>query len=329
MNWLAPILLADVNDSFWMPVQGSRAASQTDWVFGFILAISLIFFIGIVGALIWFVVRYRRRPGQFPERTVHHSTWLEVTWSVVPFLLLIGIFVSGLSGFLSMAASPDQAYEIRVVGKKWVWAFQYPNGYIDDTLHVPVDRPVRLVMSSDDVIHSMFIPAFRAKRDVIPGRYTSMWFEATETGTFDLFCAEYCGTKHSDMATTVTVHPPGEFERWLEKASNFLETMSPVEAGQLLYRRRGCAQCHSVDGSKMVGPTFRDLYGEPAVMDDGEEIVVDENYIRESILEPQAKARAGYRKVMPTYQGQLKDAEIDAIIAWLKTLSSAAAQPTE
>jgi cytochrome c oxidase subunit II len=320
LNLQATSLLADATSNIWLPSQSSSVAGEVDFVFRFILWISLLFFVGIVGALLHFVVRYRRRPGIAAERIVHHNASLKIAWGVIPFLLLMVIFAVGFTTFIGMAAEPDGAYEITVVGKKWVWSFQYPNGYIDDALHVPVDRPVKLVMSSDDVIHSVFIPAFRVKRDVIPGRYSSLWFRAMELGTFDLFCAEYCGTKHSDMISTVVVHPSGEFEAWLEKASNFLETMSPADAGKTLYKRRGCAQCHSVDGSKMVGPSFCQLYGEPAVLNTGDTITVDENYIRESILEPQAKARAGYRKVMPTYQGQLKDEEINAIIAYIKTL---------
>lgn len=315
-----PVSLAETTSNIWLPSQSSSFAGEIDDVFSFIFWISMFFFVGIVGALLFFVVRYRRKNGVSAERTVHHSMPLEIAWSVIPFLLLIVIFVVGFTTFVTMAAEPEGAYEIRVVGKKWVWSFQYPNGYIDDVLHVPVDQPVKLVMSSDDVIHSVFIPAFRVKRDVIPGRYTSLWFEAVETGTYDLFCTEYCGTKHSDMITTVVVHPSGEFDTWLDKASNFLETMSPPDAGKMLYKRRGCAQCHSVDGSKMVGPSFQELYGQTATLDTGDTITVDDNYIRESILEPQAKARAGYRKVMPTYQGQLKDEEISAIIEYIKTL---------
>jgi cytochrome c oxidase subunit 2 len=304
----------------WLPEKASTAADHVDWVFSLITVICVVFGVGIFGALVTFVVKYRRRSDVPAARVTHHNNWLEIAWSVIPAILLAVIFVSGLTGFMQMAEPPNGAYEIKVTGKKWVWAFQYPNGYIDDTLHVPVDRPVVLTMTSDDVIHSMYIPAFRVKRDVIPGRYTKLWFEPTEPGEYNLFCAEYCGTKHSDMITTVVVHPPGEYERWLEKASNFLETMTPAEAGKTLYRRRGCAQCHSLDGSKMVGPTFYQSFGATAGMDDGSSITIDENYIRESILEPQAKARAGYRKVMPTYQGQLKDAEIDALIEYIKTL---------
>lgn len=320
MNVLLSRLVAQSNAGSWLPEQASTSAANVDWVFRVILAICLVFFIGIVGAMGWFVVRYRRQPGVPATRKMHHSTWLEIAWSAIPAAILAAIFFVGLTGFMSMAVPPDGAYEIKVVAKSWVWSFQYPNGYFDDVLHVPVDQPVSLVMSSDDVIHSMYIPAFRAKRDVIPGRYTKLGFEATKPGEYDLYCAEYCGTKHSDMYSKVVVHPSGEFEQWLTKAANFLETMSPEDAGKTLYKRRGCAQCHSIDGSKMVGPSFYNLFGSVAALDNGESLTVDENYIRESILEPQTKARAGYRKVMPTYQGQLTDEEISVIIAYIKTL---------
>ena len=170
-----------------------------------------------------------------------------------------------------MATPPANAYEILVDGQKWNWSFTYPNGYIDSNLHVPVDRPIRLVMSSQDVIHSLYIPAFRVKMDVVPGRYAKAWFEATEPGEYDLFCAEYCGTSHSDMIAHVVVHPVGEFETWLEKASNFLETMTPVDAGRKLFQVRGCAQCHSMDGSAKTGPTLQGVFGRAEQMHVGVE----------------------------------------------------------
>ena len=205
-----------------------------------------------------------------------------------------------------------------VEGQKWNWSFTYPNGYVDANLHVPVDRPVQLVMSSADVIHSLYVPVFRIKQDVVPGRYSKVWFEATEPGEYDLFCAEYCGTSHSDMLALVVVHPPGEFEAWLEQASNFLETMSPVDAGRKLFQVRGCMQCHSMDGSAKTGPTLLGVFGRSENMANGTTLTVDENYIRESILEPNARVVAGFEPVMPTYQGRLKDAEIMAIIEYLK-----------
>ena len=306
--------------TWFLPEQGSSVSGDVDNVFFMITVICAIFAIGITGTLICFAIRYRRVPGRVADSSLRHNIILETMWSVLPAGLLALIFAMGMVTFIDMATVPDEAYEIQVIGKSWVWSFVYPNGYVDNDLHVPVDRPVRLVMSSDDVIHSLYIPAFRVKQDLIPGRYTKMWFEANRVGEFDLFCTEYCGTKHSDMYCKVVVHPPGEFEKWLRDASNFMDRMSPAEAGELLYKRRGCAQCHSVDGSKMVGPTFWESFGEEAMLDSGDTIVVDENYIRQSILEPQAKGRAGYRRVMPTYQGQLTEAEINALIAYIKTL---------
>ncbi len=317
---LARVAMAPEPDdgSFWMPPQVSTIAQSVDWLFNFILAISVFFFILIVVVMVIFVLKYRRREGQTAEPSPSHNTALEVTWTAIPVVLVVVIFFFGFKGFLDMATPPANAYEVLVEGQKWNWTFTYPNGYSDSNLHVPVDRPVQLVMSSADVIHSLYVPAFRIKMDVLPGRYTKAWFEATEPGEYDLFCAEYCGTSHSDMLAHVIVHPVGEFETWLEKASNFLETMTPVDAGRKLFQMRGCTQCHSMDGSPKTGPTLLGVFGRTEALVGGASVVVDENYIRESILEPNAKVVAGYEPVMPTYQGRLKDAEIMAIIEYLK-----------
>jgi cytochrome c oxidase subunit 2 len=309
--------------SFWMPPQVSTVAHSVDWLFNFILAISVFFFVLIVVVMIVFVLKYRRREGQTAEASPSHNTALEVTWTVIPVLLVIVIFFFGFKGFLDMATPPANAYEITVEGQKWKWSFTYPNGYVDENLHVPVDRPIRLVMSSADVIHSLYVPSFRIKMDVVPGRYSKAWFEATQPGEYDLFCAEYCGTGHSSMLAHVVVHPPGEFETWLDKASNFLETMSPVDAGRKLFQVRGCVQCHSMDGSAKTGPTLLNVFGRRENLSNGTTITVDENYIRESILEPAAQVVAGFEPVMPTFQGRLKDQEIMAIIEYLKAPAGA------
>ncbi len=324
MHWLSWGVWAQPKPSgrsFWMPPQVSTTASGVDWLFYFILGISVFFFVLIVALMVLFVVRYRRRGNQRAEPSPHHNMALEVTWTAIPVVLVVIIFFFGFKGFLDMATPPANAYEVLVQGQKWKWTFTYPNGYVDENLHVPVSRPVRLVMSSADVIHSLYVPAFRVKQDVVPGRYAKAWFEATEPGEYDLFCAEYCGTSHSDMIAHVVVHPPGEFEQWLEKASNFLDTMSPVEAGRKLYQVRGCQQCHSVDGSAKTGPSLLGVFGHSQRLADGTTVLADENYIRESILEPQAKVVAGFEPVMPTYQGRLSDAEIGAIIEFLKSLN--------
>jgi cytochrome c oxidase subunit 2 len=301
-------------------------AQGVDWLFNFILAISVFFFVLIVIAMVVFVLRYRHREGQRAEDSPSHNLPLEITWTGIPLVLVIVIFFFGFKGFLDMATPPANAYEVLVEGQKWNWSFTYPNGYVDENLHVPVNRPIQLVMSSADVIHSLYVPAFRIKMDVVPGRYSKAWFEATVPGEYDLFCTEYCGTSHSDMLAHVVVHPPGEFEKWLDQASNFLETMSPVDAGRKLFQVRGCQQCHSMDGSAKTGPTLLGVFGREEQMADGSTVIADENYIRESILEPNARVVAGFEPVMPTYQGRLKDEEIMAIIEYLKAPEGASSE---
>jgi cytochrome c oxidase subunit 2 len=307
--------------SLWLPDPASTSAAEVDRVFHLVLNISVFFFALIVFLMVLFVIRYRRRKDQDAEAAPSHSTWLEVTWTIVPLVLVVIIFWQGFRVFLDLATPPANAYEILVTGQKWKWMFTYPNGYVDEKLHVPVDTPIRLVLSSEDVIHSLFVPEFRIKRDAVPGRYNKAWFRATKTGEFDVFCAEYCGTSHSDMLTKVVVHPPGDFEKWLDGASNFLDTASPAEAGSKLFGQRGCLQCHSVDGRPGIGPTLKGVWSHPVALRGGGEVVADENYLRESILEPTAKVVAGYEPVMPTYKGRLKDKEITAVIEYLKTLA--------
>jgi cytochrome c oxidase subunit 2 len=315
--------LAQLPESFWMPEQASSKAAEVDTVFYVIYWLSVFFFAIIVGLMTWFVIKYRRRrQGQEAGEAPNHNLALEVIWTAIPVIVSIALFVVGFKSFMNIATPPRNAYEISVIGQKWAWFFTYPNGFVSDELHVPVDTPVQLVMTSEDVIHSLWIPAFRVKKDVVPGRYTKTWFEAQEPGTYPLLCTEYCGTGHSDMLSVVTVHEPGRFEVWLEEASNFLDKMPPHEAGELLVQRKGCVQCHSIDGSANVGPTFRDLFGHAVALSDGSEITADENYIRQSIVEPMADLVAGYEPVMPTYAGKLKDQEITAIIAYLKSISS-------
>ena len=314
-------LFAVQTDGSWMPVQASTGAPAVDRLFFFILWLSVAFFVLIVGLMVLFVVRYRRRAGRTaPDASPSHNTALELTWTIIPLILVIVIFAWGFKVFMDMSTPPGNAYEVLVTGQKWKWLFTYPNGHVDENLHVPVDTPVRLVMTSEDVIHSFYVPAFRMKKDVVPGRYTKAWFRANKTGEFQVYCAEYCGTSHSDMLSMVVVHEPGGFESWLDKAADFLNTMPPAEAGAKLVAQRGCAQCHSVDGRGGIGPSFKGVFGHQVQLVSGPPLVADEDYIRESILEPQARVVAGYQPVMPTYKGRLKDAEITAIIEYLKVL---------
>jgi len=306
-------LLAQIHSPFQMfPTQGSSTSSEVDWVFWFITDISILFWVMIVLAIVWFVFRYHRLKVAGPEHSPHHSTALELTWSVLPSFLLVLMFYWGFTGYEDMRTPPANAYVINVTAQKWNWNFQYPNGHTDSELYVPIDTPVRLVMTSNDVIHSMFIPAFRVKQDVVPGRYATTWFEATQTGEFHIFCAEYCGTGHSDMLSTVHVYPKDEFPALLAKISDIVQLYKdanepPWKAGAELYIKRGCSSCHSIDGSRKQGPSYLGSFGEKREFTDGTKGVFDENYIRQSILEPQAKIRKTFQPVMPTFKGLLQD----------------------
>ena len=314
-------VFAQERGSFWMPPKGATTATGVDWLFYFIFWISVVFFAIIVGVLTVFLFKYRRRPGHAPQESPSHSLVLELTWSIIPLILVIVLFAIGFVHFIDMNTMPANAYEILVTAQRWSWAFTYPNGYVDDELHVPVDTPVVLTMRSEDVIHSFFIPAFRVKKDVVPGRYTKVWFRATEEDSFIIFCAEYCGTQHSDMLSWCHVHPPGEYETWLADASDFISKLPPAEAGKRIYNIRGCKQCHSIDGTANVGPSFQGVFGEDVKLADGTSVLADENYLHRSITEPNADIVAGYEDVpMPTYKGRLRDEEIQVIVEFIKSL---------
>jgi cytochrome c oxidase subunit 2 len=312
--------LGQADGSFWLPPPSSTTAGSVDTLFYVILYVSAFFFLLIVSLMVLFAILYRRRPGQEAGPAPSHNTALEISWTVIPLIIVIVIFYMGFTGYMDIRTAPREALEIQVVGRTWTWLFRYPNGHVDENLHVPVEEPVRLVMTSEDVIHSLFIPRFRLKMDLVPGRYSTTWFRATEPGEYNLVCAEYCGTGHSDMLASVIVHESGEFRKWLDDASNFLKRMSPVDAGRSLYQARGCAQCHSTDGTALVGPSIKEIFGQTHQFTDGTSAEVDENYLRESIMEPAAKIRTGYPDRMPTYKGLLSDEEISAIIAFIKSL---------
>lgn len=314
--------LAQGGGSFWLPRQGTALAGEVDSIFNFILWLSLFFFVLIVGVMVIFIVRYRqRRPGETPAASPSHNTALELTWTLVPVALVVVIFAVGFRGYLRLTVPPVDAYEVLVTGQKWNWQFTYPNGYRDAQLHVPVDRPTRLVMTSEDVIHSFFVPDFRVKQDVVPGRYSKVWFKPEAPGEHVILCAEFCGTGHSDMISKVIVHPAGEFETWLESAGGFLDKLPPAEAGERLTQTLGCNACHSADGSRMVGPSYKGLFGSPRRLKDGSTVTADEDYIRRSILDPQGQVLEGFEPVMPTFQGRVQEKEIAVIIAYIKSLS--------
>lgn len=307
---------------FWFPVDASTVAHFVDDDFYFIYWVCVFFFVLICVGLVAFTVMFRRRPGVEPQPSPHHNQWLEITWSAIPGLIVIVMFYRGMVGYIDLRTPPAEANQMRVLGKKWAWDFQYPkSGHIDNELHVVKDQPTTLTMTSDDVIHSVFIPAFRVKQDVVPGRYSQLWFTPTRVGEYTLFCTEYCGTRHSEMLAKVVVHDSAaDYDKWFNVASDLFKTNPPVKVGEILYNKRGCVQCHSVDGSAKTGPTFKGTWGTKQKLTTGEEITVDANYVRQSILEPMSQIRAGYNPVMPSFKGQLSDRQIEAIAMYIESL---------
>lgn len=326
-------------DTMFFPPERSSVAGTVDGLFDFIYYLSLFFFVLIVGAMIYFVLKYYQRPGHTETPSPSHNEPLEITWSVIPSLLVGVIFFFGFTEYLNMREPPENAYEIQVIANKWNWLFRYPNGAESSDLHIPVDRDVKFLLQSQDVLHSFYVPAFRIKMDCVPGRYTWTWVKATETtgsgiddsshDPLNLFCAEYCGQKHSQMRALVYVHETAEFEQWAEKAANILENNTPEEAGEILFKRKGCAQCHSVDGdnsAKYAGPPLNGQWGtDRQVIPRGSSspitVKMDENYVRQSIRQPNSEIVVGRKPGMTVFTPQLlKDEEITAIIAYLKTL---------
>jgi cytochrome c oxidase subunit 2 len=301
--------------------QASTTAAGIDNLFMFISVVNLFFFALICFLIVVFVTRYRRRgPNEITPHITHNQT-LEIVWSVVPLIILIGIFFWGFHGYVTAQIAPANSIEIQARAKKWVWEFEYPDGMRTlNSFHVPVNRPVRMVMNSEDVIHSFFVPAFRVKKDVLPNRYTELWFHPTKAGVYQIFCTEYCGKGHSDMLARVFVDTPEQYEYWLREGDEEIRKLPLKDLGQLVHENRGCATCHSLDGSRGQGPSWKGIFGSTRQFADGSSAVADENYIRQSVLEPQAHVVRGFEPIMPTYKGLLRDREILGVIEFLKTL---------
>jgi len=300
----------------------SRTAGQVDTLFWFITGVSLFFFLLVEGLLIGFAIRYRRRKGEEAAATseVRGSFLLESIWILIPSLVVLVFFVYGFIVFRDMRAPLAGAADIQVVGKQYLFEFRYPDGRTSvGELRVPVGRPVKLILSSEDVIHSFFVPAFRIKQDMVPGRYTYLWLDPRKEGTFDIFCAEYCGVGHSVMRGTLVVMPAAEYAAWAA-AGISAGAGTPSGRGKALAEKSGCLGCHSVDGSEKIGPSFLGIFGRNTPLSDGRSVTADEEYLRESIVEPGAKVVKGYPNVMPTFKTSLSSGEIAEIIAYLKGL---------
>jgi cytochrome c oxidase subunit II len=295
----------------------SSVSGEVDALFFTLVGITAFFTIGIMVAILFFAIRYRRRSADELPALTHGSTVLELTWTLIPLAIVMVMFVWGSKVYFHMNRPPDDAMTVTVVGKRWMWKMQQPTGQREiNELHVPVGRAVKLVITSEDTIHSFYVPAFRIKRDAVPGRYTQAWFRATKTGVYHLLCAEYCGTDHSRMQGRVVVMEPDDYEAWLARGG---PPESPVAAGERLFAEMGCAVCHQ-PGSAERGPRLGGIYGGRVTLTTGEAVAVDEAYIRESIVSPVAKVVAGYQPVMPTFQGLLSEEQLLALVAYIKSL---------
>jgi len=301
------------------PPQASTMAPRVDNLYFFLLAISVFFSLLIAGLIVFYAVRYRRRAPQAIGTNIHGGLWLEVTWSVIPLLISLVIFVWGASVFFAMSRPPDETLNIYVVGKQWMWKFQHLDGQREiNELHVPVGRAVKLIMTSEDVIHDVFVPAFRVKADVVPGRYTNLWFQATTPGRYRLFCAEYCGTRHSGMTGEVVVMDPTEYQAWLSGGSG---EGSLASAGEKLFQDLACNTCHRPDAQGR-GPVLQGLFGKTQTLSSGDTIVVDEAYLRESILNPGARITANFQPIMPAFQGLVSEEQLLQLIEYVKSLQT-------
>jgi cytochrome c oxidase subunit 2 len=299
------------------PEQASTFSAQVDALYSFLIVLSIVFGLGIAVTVTVFAVRYRRRSPDDRPALIHGSLTLELAWSVGPLLIVIGIFLWSATLFFSMERVPPNAMEIYVVGKRWMWKLQHMTGQREiNELHVPVGTPVRLTLTSEDVIHSFYVPAFRVKKDAVPGRYSTLWFQPIKTGRYHLFCAEYCGTKHSGMIGTIVVMEPAAFQEWLAGGPS----LSPAAEGEKLFSSLACITCHRSD-SGARGPRLDGLFGSTVALSGGGTAVADAEYIRESIVTPSAKIVAGYQPIMPTFQGQVTEEQLLQLVEYIRTLS--------
>lgn len=302
-----------------MPSQATDIAKQVDNLYVFLLWSSLIGCVILIGGMIYFALKYKRKTDTDKTAYITHSTILEFLWSFIPLVIFLVMFGWGWHVYHQMRSMPENAFEVHVTGKQWAWDFTYKSGKTStNEFYVPVNQPIKLIMNSKDVIHSFFIPSMRIKQDVVPGRYTNLWFNSEKIGDFHIFCTEYCGDAHSAMIGRMKVVPQADFEAWLQEND---EGLTLAQRGQKLVTSKGCTACHSTDGTVKVGPTWKAIFGAARVFDDGTTAPADENYIRESILNSNAKVVKGYAKgVMPAYQGQLKEEELNALVEFIKEL---------
>ena len=309
--------------SLWLPPQESTTAHEIDGLFYFILYASLILTLIVAAAMVWMIWKYRRQSHTDRPRYVEESKWLEMSWITIPTLLVLVVFFWGFRAYVGTAIPPSDAITINVKAQKWAWSFEYANGdNYPSEIWVPVNTPIRLEMTSQDVLHSFYVPEFRIKHDVIPNRYSYVWFEAPREGTYQVLCTEYCGTSHSNMGARIHVVSRGEYYDIVQNGVN-LGPMAPVAMGEKVYNQYNCNTCHSIDGSRQTGPSWQGIWGQPRP--GSEEGVVDESYVYQSIWYPQAYIVPGYENAnMPSYDGQLDSLQVAGVAAYIRQLSGQA-----
>jgi cytochrome c oxidase subunit 2 len=308
------------------PESASSLAGDVDALYLVWVAISVFFTLLIAGLILYLMARYRRRDPDDVGADEQAPVWLEIAWSAIPLAITLVMFAWGTLVFYDIYRPPQDAVEYTAIGRQWMWKLQHPEGQREiNTLHVPVGQSVRLKLASEDVIHSFYIPAFRVKQDVVPGRYTSLWFRPTKVGVYHLFCAEYCGAEHSKMVGSVIVMEPQDYENWLSGGTG---GKSMVSSGGELFQSLACVTCHvGAPGRTQRGPSLEGVYGHQVALADGRAIVADDNYIRESILTPTAKVVAGYDPVMPTFQGQVSEEQLSQLVAYVRSLGGTGSSP--
>lgn len=298
--------------------QASSIAPEVDRMFNTMLVLSAIVTLGVFVVMIWFCVRYRHGHDVDRSGESHRHLGIELTWTLIPMALFIGLFGWSIKLWMDMRTPPKDASTIYVVAKQWMWKIQHPGGQREiNTLHVPLGQPTRLVMTSQDVIHSFYVPAFRIKQDVLPDRYTQMWFKPTRLGSFDLFCAEFCGTDHARMGGRVVVMTPADYARWLHQHAG----TGLAEQGAIAFRKFGCSGCHAPQ-SGVHAPDLDGLYGSTVPLADGSQVTADERYLHDSIMLPQLQVAAGYPPIMPSFQERISESDVLALIAYLKSRST-------
>ena len=307
----------------WLPPQESTTAHEIDALFYFILYMSIFLTLIVTAAMVYFIWKYRRRSNADRPIDVHESKWLELSWITIPTLLVLVVFFWGFRAYVGTAIPPSDAITVNVKAQKWAWVFEYQNGTQGfGEIWVPVNTPIRMEMTSQDVLHSFYVPEFRIKHDVIPNRFSYVWFEAPREGTYQVLCTEYCGTAHSAMGARIHVVSRTEYYEILRNGPPGQGPVAPATLGEQLYTQRNCNTCHSVDGSAGVGPSWIGIYDQMRPMTDGSEMMGDEEYIRQSILYPQEHIVQGFANAnMPSYEGQLNDEQIDGLIAYIRVLN--------